>query len=91
MILQLPNGRIIECSVEQYLSMSDEEIKDLNGIGSAYTKEVVNPFYGLYANTTVARREALEDMRADQEYEPRLDEIDSLDKLNDDYFHSDDI
>ncbi len=91
MILQLPNGRIIECSVEQYLSMSDEEIRDLNGIGSAYTKEVANPFYGLYANTTVARREALEDMRAEQEYEPRLDEIDSLEKLNDDYFHSDDI
>tara|TARA_R100000773_G_C4172247_1_gene85470 strand:+ start:126 stop:401 length:276 start_codon:yes stop_codon:yes gene_type:complete len=91
MILQLPNGRIIECSVEQYLSMSDEEIRDLNGIGSAYTKEVANPFYGLYANTTVARREALEDMRAEQEYEPRLDEIDSLEKFNDDYFHSDDI
>jgi len=91
MILQLPNGRIIECSVEQYLSMSDEEIRDLNGIGSAYTKEVANPFYGLYANTTVARLEALEDMRAEQEYEPRLDEIDSLEKFNDDYFHSDDI
>ena len=91
MILQLPNGRIIECSVEQYLSMSDEEIRDLNGIGSAYTKEVANPFYGLYANTTVARREALEDIRAEQEYEPRLDEIDSLEKFNDDYFHSDDI
>ena len=71
--------------------MSDEEIRDLNGIGSAYTKEVANPFYGLYANTTVARREALEDMRAEQEYEPRLDEIDSLEKFNDDYFHSDDI
>ena len=42
MILQLPNGRIIECSVEQYPSMSDEEINDLNGISSAYTKEVTS-------------------------------------------------
>ena len=63
----------------------------LMALAQLYTKEVANPFYGLYANTTVARREALEDMRAEQEYEPRLDEIDSLEKLNDDYFHSDDI
>ena len=91
MILQLPNGRIIECSVEQYLSMSDEEINDLNGISSAYTKEVTSPFYGIYANTTLARKEALEDIKADSEYEPRLDEIDTVEKLNDDYFHSDDI
>ena len=40
MIIQLPNGRIIECSVEQYLSFSAQEIKDLNGLGAAYTKEV---------------------------------------------------
>ena len=71
MILQLPNGRIIECSVEQYLSMSDEEINDLNGISSAYTKEVTSPFYGLYANTTLARKEALEDIKADSEYEAK--------------------
>tara|TARA_B100001175_G_C19095996_1_gene442797 strand:- start:69 stop:344 length:276 start_codon:yes stop_codon:yes gene_type:complete len=91
MILQLPNGRIIECSVEQYLSMSDQEINDLNGISSAYTKEVSSPFYGLYNNTSLARKEALDDMKSETEYEPRLDEIDSIDKLNDDYFHSDDI
>jgi hypothetical protein len=36
MIIQLPNGRIIECSVEQYLSLSDDEIKDLNGLGGVY-------------------------------------------------------
>ena len=48
MIIQLPNGRIIECSVEQYLSLSDEEIKDLNGLSAAYTKEVGNPFYNTY-------------------------------------------
>lgn len=91
MILQLPNGRIIECSVEQYLSMSDEEVNELNGIGSAYTKEVANPFYGLYANTTLARKEAIQDIKEEQEYEPGLDEIDTIEKLNDDYFHSDDI
>ena len=29
MIIQLPNGRIIECSLEQYLSLTDDEYKDL--------------------------------------------------------------
>ena len=28
MILQLPNGRIIELSVEQYLDLTDEDIKE---------------------------------------------------------------
>ncbi len=45
MIIQLPNGRIIECSVEQYLSLTDDEYNDLNGLSSAYTKEVGEPFY----------------------------------------------
>ena len=43
MIVQLPNGRIVECSVEQYLSLTDDEIKDLNGLGVVYTKEVGDP------------------------------------------------
>ena len=42
MILQLPNGRIIEISVEQYLDMTDQDIQDLNSLGAAYTKDCVN-------------------------------------------------
>ena len=52
MIIQLPSGRIIECSLEQYLSLTDEEYKDLNGLSSAYTKEVGNPFYNSSSNKT---------------------------------------
>ena len=49
MILQLPNGRIIECSLEQYLSLTDDEYNDLNGLSSVYTKEVGDPFYNRFA------------------------------------------
>lgn len=49
MILQLPSGRIIELSTEEYLEMSDEEIKDLNSLGDSYTKEYIDPFYNLYS------------------------------------------
>ena len=88
MIIQLPNGRIIECSLEQYLSLTDEEYNDLNGLSSAYTKEVGDPFYNRFSRTSV-----VEDIVSEQieENEPALDEIDAFEKLDDPYFHSDDI
>ena len=88
MIVQLPNGRIIECSVEQYLSLTDDEVKDLNGLSSAYTKEVVNPFYNSFSGKTVVIDYELEFI---DENEPALDEIEAYEKLDDLYFHSDDV
>ena len=70
MIVQLPNGRIIECSVEQYLSLTDDEVKDLNGLSSAHTKEVVNPFYNAFSGKTVVVDYELEFI---DENEPALD------------------
>ena len=49
MIIQLPNGRIVECSIEQYLSLSDQEVNDLNGLSTSYTKEVGDPFYNKFS------------------------------------------
>ena len=89
MIIQLPNGRIIECSVEQYLSLSDEEIKDLNGLSAAYTKEVGNPFYNTYFDSNQI------DFDEDDDYfhekELALDEIDEIDKREDPDFQRDDV
>ena len=65
MILQLPNGRIIELSVEQNLDLTDEDIKDLNGLGLGYTKECVNPFYNLYSSKV--QEVALEDISEEEE------------------------
>ncbi len=83
MIIQLANGRIIECSTEVYLSLSDEEVQDLEGINTSYTKHVGNPFYNMFHKGKTA---AIQDM--DDEYEPRLDEIDESEKLNDPYFNN---
>ena len=88
MIIQLPNGRIVECSVEQYLSFSDEEIQDLNGLSAAYTKEVGNPFYNTYFNSNQIDQDSDEYY---QEREPALDEIEELDKREDPDFHKDDV
>lgn len=88
MIIQLPSGRIIECSVEQYLSLSDEEVKELYGLNSAFTKEVSSPFYNMFSE---ARETAEQDMTRTDDYEPDLDQIESVEKLNDPYWQSDDI
>tara|TARA_R110002020_G_scaffold107192_2_gene249112 strand:- start:12528 stop:12797 length:270 start_codon:yes stop_codon:yes gene_type:complete len=89
MIIQLPNGRIIECSVEQYLSLTDDEYNDLNGLSSAYTKEVGDPFY----NSSYKRNSVPTFVENEMilENEPALDEVTSFEKLDDPYFHSDDV
>jgi len=89
MIVQLPNGRIIECSLEQYLSLTDEEYQDLNGLSSVYTKEVGDPFYNRFARST--KKEEIDAIEHIEENEPALDELTSFEKLEDPYFHSDDM
>ena len=90
MIVQLPNGRIVECSLEQYLSLTDQEVNDLNGLSTSYTKEVGDPFYNKFSGKSVLETDP-EILESVQEYEPGLDEIEAYEKLEDPYFHSDDV
>tara|TARA_R110000796_G_scaffold134646_1_gene250428 strand:+ start:1930 stop:2202 length:273 start_codon:yes stop_codon:yes gene_type:complete len=90
MIIQLPNGRILECSVEQYLSLTDQEIKDLNGLSSSYTKEVGDPFYNKFSLHSIIEIDP-EILDSVDEKEPALDEIETYEKFEDPYFHSDDV
>jgi len=97
MIIQLPNGRIIECSLEQYLSLSDDEVRDLNGLGAGYTKEVSDPFYNLFSKPISDPLhidddfydKSIDDLIIERELE--LYEIEDQDKLEDSDFHLDDI
>ncbi len=97
MLYQLPNGRVIEMSLEQFLSMTDEELNDLNGLGNEFSSDVVNPFYksslkdisrGKVEKSTGIENDGIEYLN---EKEPSLDEISDIDKLLDGYFHPDDI
>ncbi len=93
MIYQLPNGRIIELSVEQYLDLTDSDIKDLNGLSSSYSLECNNPFYNLFAGSKVEKIIG-EELESDEEFEPDLFDVintDPADRLSDEYFHSDDV
>tara|TARA_R110001583_G_scaffold749_5_gene6883 strand:- start:1442 stop:1711 length:270 start_codon:yes stop_codon:yes gene_type:complete len=88
MIYQLPNGRIIELTLEQYLDMTDEEIRDLNGLDSSYTTEAKDPFYKSILGK--AKKEKKEVSPDKGNYEPGIDEISKTDIRNDEYFHRDD-
>ena len=90
MIYQLPNGRIIELSLEQYLDMSDIEIRELNGLGKEYTSDITNPFYKSTLNSNKREKPDEPEVWDFQEREPNLDEIKDIEKLEDKYFHRDD-
>ncbi len=87
MIYQLPNGRIIEISVEQYLALSDDELNELNGLGAAYTSDCHNPNAFSYARGSSKPSDIIKADEEAHEREPRLDEIKEADKINDSDFH----
>jgi len=50
MFYQLPNGKVIEMTVEQYLDMTDEELEYL--IAYNYGDHLENPWIGSVLNKT---------------------------------------
>ena len=59
---QLPNGKVIYISIDEYLSMTDEDIQYF--IASDYGDTVINPFSGSAVDTkSKASKESEEDLR----------------------------
>ena len=83
MIYQLPDGRMIELSLEQYLSLNDVEMNELVGLSTAYTQEYNNPFYNLFSKDKT-KQEVMKELLNDEEFEPELFEVDDEEKLKDD-------
>ena len=46
MLVNLPNGKTIEMSIDQYLSMTDEDFQYL--VASGYGEEINDPFHNSY-------------------------------------------
>jgi hypothetical protein len=46
----MPNGKIIEMSVEQYLDMTDDDFQDL--MANNYGEEVEDPWFGSVLTST---------------------------------------
>ena len=82
MLYQLPSGRTIEISVEQYLDMTDDELRELDCLSSTHTMEINNPFFGSYTGKR-------------KQYNKIHDEHNLIDmpeqiKRDDKYFHNND-
>jgi hypothetical protein len=86
MLYQLPSGRTIEISVDQYLDMTDDELKELDCLGDSFTMQMNDPFYKPYSKGKTPKQKPLS---ADKKF--GVDNKSNNDKLSDEYFHRDDI
>lgn len=74
MLYQLPNGKVIEISTEQFIDMSDEELEYL--IAYNYGEVVEDPWFG----SVLAKAPPLD---VEDPITPELPDISKLDKLTD--------
>ena len=58
MLYSLPNGKVIEISVEQYLDITDEELEYLISVN--YGDYVENPFFGSVIHTNIIRDDEID-------------------------------
>lgn len=76
MFYQLPNGKVIEISTEQFVEMTDEELEYL--IAYNYGDVVENPWHGSILN----KHDRIHDEGLDDSI-PDLTDIPEIDKLSD--------
>jgi hypothetical protein len=90
MLYQLPDGRVIELSTEQYFDLTDEELRSL--ISTNYGENIENPFFGSVLQKPGAM--VLDDVEDGDELVEDIDlelpDIPVEEKLKDEYFHRDD-
>lgn len=85
MFYQLPNGKVIEISTEQYFELSDEELEYL--IAYNYGDVLENPWHGSILNNFKAQVEEVDD----SDILPDLTSITDIEKIIDLDIESEDI
>ena len=73
MLYQLPNGKVIEISTEQFVEMSDEELEYL--IAYNYGEAIENPWQG----SVLTKHSDIQD----EEILPDLNNVTEIQKLSD--------
>jgi hypothetical protein len=82
MIYQLPNGKVIEITIEQFLRMTDEDMQYM--IANNFGEEINNPFFDSVLNTFEHNNEELiEEIGLDELTEEDKEELQSY--LDEDY------
>lgn len=83
MLYQLPNGKVINITLEEYLSMSDTDLQDLNGLNVG--DHIRNPFTGSSIDTSENPDEYIEEFY-EEDYDSFLENLDPnsiINNLND--------
>ena len=60
MLYSLPNGKVIEISVEQYLDITDEELEYLISVN--FGEYVENPFFGSVIHSNIIPSEEIDEV-----------------------------
>jgi hypothetical protein len=92
MIYQLPNGKSIEMSIEQYLRMSDDELKNM--VAYNFGEEFNDPFIFSVLRHGPAKEdieEELEDDFSEEEIEDLLDVAPEDKIFDEDYIDYDNL
>lgn len=76
MFYQLPNGKVIEITVDQYFEMSDEELEYL--IAYNYGEHQENPWFG-----SVLNKQEHSDEDISIEIVVEISQISNIEKIND--------
>lgn len=78
MFYQLPNGKVVEISVEHYLDLTDEDIQFLMCLDAGDTIE--DPFFGTAMSNNISLKVIKEIAEKDmKEEEEDLDDFDDID------------
>jgi hypothetical protein len=87
MIYQLPNGKCVEMSVEQYFRMSDDDFKNLIATNSG--EEINDPFAGsvLRKGSPEQKGDDITEIDLEELSEEELEELGEI--IDDDYFDND--
>ncbi len=73
MLYQLPSGKVLYLSTEEYLGLNDQELHELTHCG--YGDE---PSFNMYYGSKAEPPKAVINKQKDIDYTPESDEIDSI-------------
>lgn len=76
MIYQLPNGKCVEMSIEQYLKMSDQELKNL--VAYNYGEEFNDPFTFSVLRHGFLKPDEIEELEPDDFAEEELEDLTTI-------------
>ena len=81
MLYQLPNGKVIHMSIDEYLSLTDDDVRFLVSVNAGET--IINPFQGSVLQDNIKADVEYEEEEVLEETDITIFDIDEEKTLND--------